>query len=93
MRIQGGGLKRRYRAAGSFGTNPQSDRYSIPIRLLRVLYALPNTIYEKWGREHVPTGYEYFCPHSSLGSYGSQKMVDFLKRMSLASSFYAAIRD
>lgn len=52
------------------------------------LYALPNAIYKKWIPEHTPTGYEYFCPHSSLASYTVQKMQVFLRRMSISSQFY-----
>ncbi len=86
------GLYSRRRAAGTFGKYyPKSTEFDVPIRLLRVLYSLPNALYEKWGSEHVPTGYEYYCPHSSLGSISSQKMRAFLGRMSMSSSFYNVV--
>ena len=83
---QGGGSKARWSAAG-LHEEPTGD-CSVPVRHLRVLYALPNDTYEGWCVNHTPTGYEYFCPHSSLGSYHSQKMQQFLRRMSIASQFY-----
>ena len=61
---------------------------AVPVRHLRVLYALPDDLYREWAKEHVPTGYEFFCPHSSLDSYTSQKMQEFLGQMSIASQFY-----
>lgn len=85
--ITGGGFKPRWEIADTFPNAPQAD-LSTPIRHLRVLYALPNAEYRKWCPSHIPTGYEYFCPHSSLGSYNGQKMQSFLRRMSIASQFY-----
>ncbi len=82
-----GGQKPRWEAAGSIKSAPTED-ISVPIRHLRVLYALPNNVYNDWCSNHVPTGYEFFCPHSSLDSYNSQTMQKFLRQMSLASQFY-----
>jgi hypothetical protein len=65
-----------------------SEEYVGAVRHLRVLYALPNSLYHAWCSEHIPTGYEFFCPHSSLGSYNSQKMQTFLRQMSITSQFY-----
>lgn len=77
----------RWKASGRIFAAPVAD-LSIPVRYLRVLYALPNDVYKNWCRDHIPTGYEYFCPHSSLDSYKSPKMQDFLKQMSIAGQFY-----
>ena len=88
--IVGGGRIKRWEAAGTFGKRPRRD-LDIPVRYLRVLYALPNDIYRTWGTNHVPTGYEFFCPHSALNSYTSQKMQRFLRQMSLASHFYTKV--
>lgn len=87
--ISGGGSRSRWEVVGTFSTEPVGD-LSLPVRYLRVLYALPNDLYKKWASNHIPAGHEYFCPHSSLGSYGSQKMQSFLKRMSFMSHFYLA---
>jgi hypothetical protein len=56
-----------------------------------VLYGIPNALYNKWCREHVPTGYEYFSPHSSLSTYNSPAMQQFLRQMSRASQFRTRI--
>jgi hypothetical protein len=84
--VQKGGEMPRWEAAASIDQTPGAR--SIPIRFLRVLYALPNPTYEKWVPSHTPTGSEYFCPQSSLDSYRSQKMQTFLRQMSVASQFY-----
>lgn len=88
---KGGGTIIRWRAAGSFEKAPPKDLV-VSVRHLRVLYALPNEIYHRWCAEHVPTGYEFFCPHSSLASYNSQKMQSFLRQMSAAAQFYTKVR-
>jgi hypothetical protein len=77
----------RWKASASFKKAPKND-LSVPVRYLRVLYTLPNAVYDRWIKEHTPTGYEFFCPHSSLDSYKSQKMQTFLRQMSIASQFY-----
>jgi hypothetical protein len=91
VEVQGGGRKTRWRAASSFRTKVNRESVRIPVRHLRVLYALPKSIYEEWCPQHVPTGYEFFCPHSSLDSYNSDKMQSFLRRMSVASQFYLRV--
>lgn len=35
-------------------------------------YALKNTDYKAWVPQHVPTGYEYFIPHSSFDLFASR---------------------
>lgn len=89
MTVQKRGKKSRWEACGTIKKVPASDR-TIPVRHLRVLYALPNKLYTDWHSNHVPTGYEYFCAHSSLDSYNSPKMQKFLRQMSIASQFYSA---
>ncbi|MFA7346504.1 MAG: hypothetical protein WCZ86_01970 [Desulfurivibrionaceae bacterium] len=85
--VNKGGQFPRWKASASFGKAPHLD-LSVPVRHLRVLYALPNDNYHEWCAEHVPTGYEFFCPHSSLDSYNSQRMQTFLRQMSIAAQFY-----
>jgi len=81
------GTAPRWKASGRISVEPSED-LAIPVRYLRVLYALPNTVYKSWCSGHTPTGYEYFCPHSSLDSYNSSKMQSFLKQMSIVGQFY-----
>lgn len=87
VKVQKGGEKERWAVAKSINPKPMED-WALPVRHLRVLYSLPNDLYDKWCPDHVPTGYEFFSPHSSLDSYSSPKMQDFLARMSIASQFY-----
>jgi hypothetical protein len=89
MTVARGAEMPRWKASRIYRKAPKiSNDISIPVRHLRVLYALPNDLYHKWAKEHVPTGSEFFCPHSSLDSYNSQKMQKFLRQMSIASQFY-----
>lgn len=90
VKVQGRGWKVRWLAAGTFAQLPAGD-ISVPVRHLRVLYAIPNALYDRWCPNHVPTGYEFFCPHSSLDGYNSQKMQSFLRQMSIASQFYTRV--
>jgi hypothetical protein len=64
---------------------------SFPVRYVSVLLALPNDVYTKWCAEIPPLSHEFYCPHSSLGSYNSQKMQAFLSGMSIAPHFYKAV--
>lgn len=88
--VKGRGAIPRWQAAGTLkspGVN-QTTPHVAAVRHLRVLYSLPNVVYHKWCSEHAPTGYEFYCPHSSLDSYNSQKMQRFLRQLSIASQFY-----
>lgn len=89
--VQKGGNCARWKAAASFDVEPTTD-LSIPVRHLRVLYAIPNSLYHKWCCEHTPTGYEYFCPHSSMQTYNSPPMQRFLRQMSSASQFRVRVK-
>ena len=86
-----GGTAARWDASGCFANEPSQDIF-VPVRYLRVLYALPDDLYHNWCYEHVPTGQEFFCPHSSLTSFTAQKMQKFLRQMSIASQFYVSPR-
>lgn len=85
--LQGGALQPRWRAAGSLSTEGPKNDLGLPVRHLRVLFALPTALYHTWCSQHTPTGYEFFCPHSSLSTHNSQEMLHFLGRMSIASQF------
>lgn len=87
IKFKGLGRKKRWEAMGSItGGKPIKD-VQVPVRYLRVLFALPNTIYAKWSKQGVADGHEYFCRHSSLDSYNSQQAQAFLPRLSQASHF------
>lgn len=86
--VQRGGLKSRWEAAISLAsTQPKAD-LAIPVRHLRVIYALPDDFYNAWCSQHTPAGHEFFCSHKSLDTYTSQKMQTFLRQMSPSASFY-----
>lgn len=91
MQVQRGGKKRRIDATGGAAGRVSwtaGGATILPVRHLRVLYAIPDDKYIRWKENHPPTGYEYFCRHSSLKSYNSQRMQEFLKRMSITSQYY-----
>jgi hypothetical protein len=85
--VQSSRIVSRWQAARTFPRKPQNRDLVIPVRLLRVLYALEDTLYAKWKANHVPTGYEYYCRHSSLKTHTSQRTRRFLRGMSLQSHF------
>ena len=87
VRVRGGVLRTRWEECGTFGTQPQGD-IVVPVRHLRVVYALPNDLYDRWKNESTPSAHEYLIPHSSLGSYRAQKMQKFLRQLSPLSHFY-----
>lgn len=89
--VQRGGKRPRWKAAGSFSGKPTAE-LNLPVRHLRVLYGIPNSLYHKWCREHTPTGYEFFCPHSSLQTYNSRPMQNFLRQMSSAAQFRVRVK-
>lgn len=89
--VQNGGQRARWQASAAFAIKP-SEPLCVPVRHLRVLYGLPNSLYHKWCREHSPTGYEFFCTHSSLATYNSPPMQRFLRQMSSASQFRVQVK-
>lgn len=80
----GGGRKARHAILGRRA--PRTTWY-LPVRHLRVLFVLTKADYAKFGRNGVAAGHEYFCAHSSLGSFTSQKMQKFLRRMAPGQHF------
>jgi hypothetical protein len=84
--LQNGGVAPAWRASGAFTEEPLTDLVR-PVRHLRVLYCLPDAHYERWRRNHPPTGYEYFCRDGSLNTFASPPTRRFLRQMSIASHF------
>lgn len=64
-----------------------ANEVCVPLRSLTVLYALPNDRYDTWFQHHIPSGHEYFMPHSALGSFSSPAIQEFLKRLTSWSHF------
>jgi hypothetical protein len=87
IRLRFGRRQQRWQAAATFDRKPTTD-LTLQVRLLRVLYSLPNDLYRTWLPGHVPAGHEYFTPHTSLASYNSQAMQQFLSRLTWRSHLY-----
>lgn len=87
-RGRGGPARPLWKAAGLDSAEQSQLPAAIPVRHLRVLYALPDAKYREWIPSHTATGYEYFVPHSSLGSYNSQQMQRFLRQLSVTAHVY-----
>lgn len=84
--VQNGGQLPRWQATGTFQNAPTAEMH-LPVRFLRVLFAIPNTLYKTWSAENVPDGHEYYCRHSSLGTYNSPAMQEFLRQLSMRRHF------
>lgn len=76
----------RWKAFGTFSTEPSSQLH-IPLRHLRVLFALKDKDYQKLASYSSPAGHEYYCLQSSLKARTGPQMQSFLKTMSLSSHF------
>ena len=88
--VQKGRRAERWKACNSISKAPQRN-LTLPIRYLRVLYAIPNAKFDEWCHNHTPTGHEFFCKHSSLDSFNSQAMRVFLRQMSVHSHFLGKV--
>jgi hypothetical protein len=86
--VQGGREVLRWEAAGTFKEPPTAD-ILLPIRHLRVLYALPPEIFEKCLKAEIAAPHEFYCSQDSLNSYNSQPFQRFLKRMSVRNQYRA----
>lgn len=83
--VQGGG--RRTRRELLRGQLPPDDEVFLPVRDLRVLYALPDdagiqSLYHRTRASGVLEAHEYLCPQKILGQLKGQEVQAFLKRMS-----------
>ncbi len=89
--LQGGGQRARWQACGTIAAAPTQD-VRLPVRHLRVLYALPNDLYDDWLLSVTPGAHEFFCRHSSLGSHNSEAFREFLSRMNPGAQYYTRPR-
>lgn len=76
------------------GQLPATADVSLPLRHLRVLYALPRDggnppLYDRIAGALALDAHEYVCPQSSLRTYTSQRFQRFLKRMAPALTRYS----
>jgi hypothetical protein len=74
----------------SFGTllhNPGA--IAIPVRFLRVLYVIPDSILEIWSQNHIPGGHEYFIKDSSFPNFWPSPLgQQFLGQLVMENHFY-----
>lgn len=85
--VQNGGRASRWLSSGTISSAPRGD-HKVPVRHLRVLYALPATLYVAWANGMSPGAHEYFCKQSSLTSYTSQAFRKFISKMTPGAQFY-----
>ena len=83
VRVRAGAT--RTRAVVLRGNLPLED-VNLPVRHLRVLYALPDDdgapgLFTRVSAAMVLEAHEYICPQRVLGSYTGQQVQTFLKRM------------
>lgn len=76
----------RWKKMGVFDSRAQND-LKIPIRYLRVLFALKNEDYKIFREHGVSAGHEYFVRHSSFGGITGPGFRNFLKAISPSSHF------
>lgn len=91
IQLQKGGQAARWKACGTLKAGDCCDR-EIPVRHIRVLYALPNALYDKWLSNVTPAAYEFFCHHTSLRSHTAEGYREFLNRMIPGAQFYTRPR-
>lgn len=74
------------------GRLPLEDVISLPVRHLRVLYALADeqgdSPYKRMRRSGVLDAHEFLCRQEVLGQYNAQGVQTFLKRMAPDRSVY-----
>jgi hypothetical protein len=80
--IQGGGLRTRREVLRGLS---EDEKLSLPVRQLRVLYALPDDgsskLYMRASSQLTLEAHEFVCPQSVLTQYNNQNTQAFLKRM------------
>ena len=89
IQIQSGTPKARWKAFATFppdASAPEED-LRLPVRFLRVLYALPNDLYDRWIVSSTCAAHEFYCRHSSLGNHRAPATRSFLRRLSPDSHY------
>lgn len=80
IQVQKGRHVRRWKAAETFPTEPNAA-IALPVRAIRVLFALPEPIFKQWRKYGMGAAHEYYCPIQSLEQHNAQRMQRLLKRM------------
>lgn len=86
---QNSGKKPRWKACGTLSSEPpDKGSEDIPVRHIRVLYALPDRSYNSWLSNVAAAPYEFYCRHSSLRSYTAEGYRGFLNKMIPQAQYY-----
>jgi hypothetical protein len=81
--------KTRWEASGVIShVDENVKEYKLPIRTIRVLYALKDKDYPDWRDQNVPMAHEYLCSQNSLKSFNSKVFKDFLSQLSISRHSY-----
>ena len=78
VRLPKSGRKPLWKRVAGFSKAPESA-VSLPIRLLRVLYALDADDYDKWIPTHVPTGVRVLLCQHIAGKLQQSENAELLK--------------
>ncbi len=73
------------------GREADNKPMKLAVRNLKVIFVLPKEAYENFFTNGVPGGHEFFLEHSSLASFSSPKMQDFLRRLAPSAHFYRVV--
>lgn len=79
--VQHGGTRPRWSASGTFSHCPEAPLI-LPIRAVRVLFALTQSARDKWRENGMAASHEFYCTIGQLEQQTSQTMQRLLKRAS-----------
>jgi hypothetical protein len=79
--VQKGGTRARWKASGTFLSQPEAQ-HVLPIRSIRVLFALSRNARDQWRAQGMAAAHEFYCTIEQLEQQTSQAMQRLLKRAS-----------
>lgn len=85
--IQRGRKTPRWKATGTISESPIGD-VRVPVRHIRVLYALPDDLYKDWKKMMTFGAHEFLCLHSALELHTNAAYREFLTRMAPGSQAF-----
>ena len=88
--LQNNGRNVRWKACESFGAAAPSwsKMHRLPVRHLRVLYAVKDVIYDTWVKAAPPAGHEYYVRHSAFKGLFNGASKRFLERLAPSSHLH-----
>jgi hypothetical protein len=76
----------RWKASGWFKSSPSQD-LQLPIRFLRVIYAIPEDWYHNWCISKGSHAHEFYCMHDHLELFHNRNVQSFLKHIASGRHF------